>query len=104
MSRKREIKKTVYKILQEDEYARENDNYLILRVVQELEPLLAGTAFSNVMQQLSFRGISFEGITRARRKFFEEYPQLKVKNVEKARREKEEEYREEYSKHVPRID
>ena len=103
MNRKREIKKTVYKILQEDEYARGDDNYLILRVVQELEPSIAGTAFSNVMQQLSFRGISLEGITRSRRKFFEEYPSLKVEKAEKARREKEEEYREEYSKHVPYI-
>ena len=103
MNRKREIKKTVYKILQEDEYARGDDNYLILRVVQELEPANAGTAISNVMQQLSFRGIRLEGITRARRKFFEEYPSLKVEKAEKARREKEEEYREEYSKHVPNI-
>lgn len=70
MNRKREIKKTVYKILQNDEFAREDDNYLILRVVQELEPSIAGTAFSNVMQQLSFRGISLEGITRSRRKFW----------------------------------
>ena len=103
MNRKREIKKTVYRILNEDEYARQDDNYLILRVVQELEPSIAGTAFSNVMQQLSFRGISLEGITRARRKFFEEHPELKVEKAEKARREKQEEYREEYSKHVPYI-
>ena len=104
MNRKREIKKTVYRILNEDEYARGDDNYLILRVVQELEPAIAGTAFSNVMQQLSFRGISLEGITRARRKFFEEHPELKVEKAEKARREKEEEYFLEYSKHIPRID
>lgn len=103
MNRKREIKKTVYKILQNDEFAREDDNYLILRVVQELEPSIAGTAFSNVMQQLSFRGISLEGITRSRRKFFEEYPSLKIEKAEKARREKEEEYFLEYSKHVPNI-
>lgn len=103
MNRRREIKKTVYKILNEDEYTRGDDNYLILRVIQELEPSIVGTAFSNVMQQLGFRGISFEGITRARRKFFEEYPQLKVEKVEKVRREKEEEYREEYSNHVPYI-
>ena len=104
MNRRREIKKTVYKILQTDEYTRQDDNYLILRVVQELEPAIAGTAFSNVMQQLGFRGISFEGITRARRKFFEEHLDLKVDKVEKARREKEEEYFVEYSKHIPRID
>lgn len=89
--------------MQNDEYARGDDNYLILRVVQELEPSIAGTAFSNVMQQLSFRGISLEGITRSRRKFFEEYPSLKIEKAEKARREKEEEYYLEYSKHVPNI-
>lgn len=104
MNRRREIKKTVYKILNEDEYTRGDDNYLILRVIQELEPSIVGTAFSNVMQKLGFRGISFEGITRARRKFFEEYPELKVEKVEKARREKEEEYYLEYSNHIPRID
>ena len=104
MNRKREIKKTVYRILQEDKYARENDNYLILKVVQELEPSIAGTTFSNVMQQLNFRGISLEGITRARRKFFEEYPELKIEKAERARREKEEEYFLEYSKHIPSID
>lgn len=100
----RNIKKTVYKILQEDSYARENDNYLILRVVQELEPELAGTTFINVMQKLNYKGISFEGITRARRKFFEQYPQLKVESVEKARRKEEEEYILEYRNHIPRID
>lgn len=99
----RNIKKIVYKILQEDSYARENDNYLILRVVQELEPELAGTTFINVMQKLNYKGISFEGIIRARRKFFEQYPQLKVEDVEKARREEEEEYILEYSNHIPRI-
>lgn len=90
------IKKTVYKILKEDEYARGNDNYLILRVVQELEPNLAGTTFVNVMQKLSYKGISLEGITRARRKFFEEYPKLKVNKAEQARREEEEKYYLEY--------
>jgi len=93
---KRPIKKTVYKILNKEEYARKNDCYLIMRVVQELEPELAGRTFTNVMQNINFMGISFEGITRARRKFFEDYPELKVEKVEKARREKEQEYYLEY--------
>lgn len=98
MRRRREIKKTVYKILKEDQYTRQDDNYLIMIVVRELEPDLAGTTFANVMQQLRFKGISLEGITRARRKFFEEYPYLKIEKTEKARREKEEEYYFEYLK------
>lgn len=100
MRRRREIKKAVYKILQEDKYAREDDNYLIMRVVQELENELAGMTFVNVMQKLSFKGISCEAITRQRRKFFEEYPELKADKAEKVRREEEQTYREEYSKHV----
>lgn len=104
MRRRGEIKRAVHKILQQDEYARQNDNYLIMRVVQELETELAGTTFINVMQKLSFKGISCEAITRQRRKFFEEYPELKVEMAERARREKEQVYRIEYSKHVPRID
>jgi hypothetical protein len=95
---KRPIKKTVYSILEKDKYAREDDNYLIMRVVQRLEPNLAGTTFVEVMQNLTFKGISLEGITRARRKFFEEYPELKVITVEQARREKEQEYYLEYSR------
>ena len=42
------------------------------------------------------QGISFEAITRCRRKFMEENPQLKVQNVEKVRREEEEKYYLEY--------
>ena len=90
------VKPVVDKILLYDENARMDDNYLILRVIQELEPELAGTTFANVMFGLKFKGISMESITRARRKFFETYPYLKVDKVEKARRRKELEYREEY--------
>ena len=103
MSRRKEIKKAVYKILQEDEYARGNDSYLIMRVVQELEPELAGTTFINVMQKINFRGISCESITRKRRDFFKEFPELIVDRAERARRKKEEEYFLEYSRHIPRI-
>ena len=104
MKQKREIKKTVYRILEKDEYARGNDNYLIMRVVSELEPSLAGTTFVNVMQRLTFRGISFESITRCRRDWGKDYPELKLDKAERARRQKEEEYYLEYSRHIPRLD
>ena len=96
MDRRREIKRTVYKILNEDEYSRGDDNYLIMRVVLKLEPNLAGTTFSNVMQQLSFKGISLESITRARRDWGDDYPELKIDKAERARRKKEKEYYLEY--------
>ena len=73
---KRPIKKTVYSILEKDKYARQDDNYLIMRVVQRLEPNLAGTTFVEVMQKLTYRGISLEGILKHKRFFLETYPNL----------------------------
>lgn len=99
----KQIKPTVYKILKEDKLAREDDNYLILKVVQELEPNLASTAFINVMTNLKYKRISLEGITRARRKFFEEHPEYKELSIENARRKEEEEYFIEYGNHIPTI-
>lgn len=92
------VKKSVYKILDEDEKARCDDNYLIFRVVQELEPDLAGTTFANVMFNLGYKKISFESITRARRKWAETHKDLIKTAVENARRIEEENYFVEYSK------
>ena len=97
MNRRKEIKRIVSQILDSDGYARQDDNYLILRVVQELEPELAGTTFVNVMQRLSYKGVSCESITRARREWASRNPELKVDKAERARRQKEEEYYLEYS-------
>ena len=92
------IKKTVCKILDENEQAREDDNYLIFKVVQELEPELDGTTFAHVMLNLKYRKISLESITRARRRWAETHQDLLNSNVEKARRKEEENYFAEYSK------
>lgn len=91
------IKKTVYKILNENEQAREDDNYLIFKVVQDLEPELAGTTFAHVMLNLGHKKISLESITRARRKWAETHKDLLNSDVEKARRKEEENYFAEYS-------
>ncbi len=91
------IKKTVYSILDENEKAREDDNYLILKVVQDLEPDLAGTTFANVMFNLKYKKISLESITRARRRWAEIHRDLLNANVEEARRKEEENYFAEYS-------
>lgn len=101
---RKDVAKTTRKILLEEPYSRENDGYLIRRVIEILEPDLYKKDFRNIMDNLQFTGISFESITRARRKFFEENPQLKVEKTEIARREKEEEYYLEYANHIPRID
>ena len=97
------IKPMVYRILSKEPLAREDDNYLILRVIQELEPEFIGSTFFAVMTKLKYKKISMESITRARRKFFEEYPQLKEQDVENARRIEEENYILEYSNHIPNI-
>lgn len=101
---RKDVAKTTRKVLLEEPYSRENDGYLIRRVIEILEPDLYKKDFRNIMDNLQFTGISFESITRARRKFFEENPQLKVKKTEIARREKEEEYYLEYANHIPRMD
>lgn len=92
----RNIKKTVYRILEQDKLAREDDWYLIQQVLIEMLPCNSGTAFGQVLQGMKVQGISFEAITRQRRKFLEENPQLREQNVEKARREEEEKYYLEY--------
>ncbi len=97
------IKKVVKQILQEDTYAREDDCYLIMQVLQQMLPCNEGTAFSKVLQGMKYKGISFESITRARRKVMEENPQLKAQNVENIRRKEEENYFVEYSRHIPFI-
>ena len=99
----RNVKKTVYKILEQDKLAREDDWYLIQQTLMKMLNCNYGTAFGQVLQGMKVQGISFEAITRQRRKFLEENPQLKVENVEKARRKEEENYYLEYSKHIPRI-
>lgn len=97
------IKPVVYRLLKDEEYTRVDDNYLILRVIQELEPEFIGSTFFTVMTKLKYKNISLESITRARRKFFEEYPEYKNKITEEARRKEEENYILEYGNHIPNI-
>ena len=101
---RKDVAKMTRKILLEEPYSRENDGYLIRRVIEELEPDLYKKDFKKIMDNIQYTGISFESITRARRKFFEENPNLKVKKAEIARREKEKEYFLEYANHIPKID
>lgn len=100
MRRRNEIKKAVANILEQDELARRDDNYLILKVVQEIEPSMASETFVNVMLNAKYKGISFESITRARRKYLNDHPELKDAETEQARREEEENYILEYGKTI----
>ncbi len=96
------LDKIVEEILQEDELAREDDCYLIFKVVQRTNPELAGTAFANVMFNAKAKGISFESITRARRKVQHEHPELVHNETEEARQAEQIEYMEYANeRHIP---
>lgn len=97
------IKKVVYDILETDTYAREDDWYLVQKVLMRLLNCNQGTAFGQVLQGMRYKGISFEAITRHRRKFMELHPQYRLSDIEKVRRDEEEKYHEEFSKHIPSI-
>lgn len=88
----RKTKEVVYRILNEDEYARENDNYLIFRTLNEMTGINKETAIWTVLNRMSYKGISFESITRHRRKWVELHPEIKIKSKEKRQKEEEEYY------------
>ena len=64
-------------ILRTDELSRKDDCYLILRVVSKLYPHEVGKKFEAVMFNAKNKGISFESITRCRRKVQEKNPELR---------------------------
>lgn len=96
------LDKIVEEILREDELARRDDCYLILRVIQKSNPKLAMETFFDVMINAKSYGISFELITRARRKVQRNHPELVDNATESARQTEQLEYME-YSNmnHIP---
>ena len=99
----RNIKKVVYEILSKDKLAREDTMYLIQQTIIKMLDVNRGTAFGIVIQGMKYKGISFEAITRAKRKFLEEHPDLVDDDTEQIRRQEEQEYEYEYSRHIPHI-
>lgn len=99
------LDKIVEEVLREYKQTREDDNYLIFKVVQRINPDLAGTTFANVMFNAKSQGISFESITRARRKVQRKYPELVDCETESARQTEQLEYMEyANSNHIPHVD
>jgi hypothetical protein len=97
----RETKKIVYNILENDEYARENDNYLIFRTLNAMTGIDKSTAIINVLDGMKVKGISFESITRHRRKWLEKHPDIKEKlKVTEKREQEEENYYLEYARKI----
>ena len=100
----RDIKPIVYSILEKDKLARKDTMYLIQQTIIRMLDVNQGTAFGIVIQGMKYKGISFEAITRVKRKFLEEHPDLVDDDTEQIRRQEEQKYEYEYSKHIPRID
>ena len=86
------LEKTVEEILRNDELARRDDGFLILEVVRRLYPFEVGKTFADVMFNAKNKGISFESITRARRKIQKKYPELKDVETAEIRNAEQEEY------------
>lgn len=99
----RNIKPIVYSILEKDKLAREDTMYLIQQTIIKMLDVNQGTAFGIVIQGMKYKGISFEAITRAKRKFLEEYPELVEEDAEQIRRQEQQEYEYEYSRHTPNL-
>ena len=99
------LEKVVEEVLIVDELARKDDCYLIFRVIQRLDPEMAGSTFEYVMFNAKPRGISFESITRARRKVQRKYPELVEKETASARNIEQLEYME-YANinHIPSVE
>lgn len=96
------LEKIVEEVLQKEPLTREDDCYLILMVVQKLFPEDYSKPFYKVMTEAKYKGISFESITRARRKVQRNHPELVHKETEEARQEEQIEYMEYANeKHIP---
>lgn len=69
--------KLVRQILEEDEKARNCDNYLIVKVYERLYPPVANMPFNVVLNHRKDYGLpSFETVRRARQKIQHDCPEL----------------------------
>lgn len=86
------VEEVVEQILRQDKYSRNNDIYLILKYITKVYPYEVGKRFEEAMTNVSKKGLSFESITRARRKIQNKYPELKNDKVANFRDKKQKEY------------
>ena len=63
------------------------DNFL--KVIEKLYPYEIGKKFKDVMFNAKNKGISFESITRCRRKLQKKYPELKDEKISNLRNQKQ---------------
>ena len=81
-----QVSELVEKVLEEYPETRTNDNLLIYRVLIKNNNSLASKSFTEVMRSTE---MSFESITRARRKIQKERPELKDEKTVTYRGEQE---------------
>lgn len=81
-----QVSELVEKVLEKYPETRTNDNLLIYRVLIENNNSLANKSFAEVMRSTE---MSFESITRARRKIQQERPELKDETITTYRYEQE---------------
>lgn len=86
MRKLKRLEEIVEEILKDDKLSRKDDCYLIFKVVSKLYPNDVEKKFKTVMFNAKEKGISFESITRCRRKIQEKYPELKDKETAKSRK------------------
>lgn len=92
MAQLKRLEKIVEEILKKDKLARKDDCYLILQVVSKLYPYEIGKNFQTVMFNAKSKDISFESITRCRRKLQEKNSELRNEEIVKIRNTKQKEY------------
>ena len=102
MSKEKEIRKTakvVREILETDEKARNNDDYLIFSVCTAMNPKCAGLSFETVMMNRKELGLPvFETIRRTGQRTREMNPELAGNDVAEAARDLSEEVFRDYAK------
>ena len=98
MNRKelKDLKTMVLETLEEDQEARNSDNYLYLQVAKRVNYDAISQPFFTVVMNMSKYGLpSFETIGRLRRKVQEEHPDLmSAEQIEMFRTDNEEVFRE----------
>lgn len=98
MNKVRELRKTsdiVKQILKEDEYARNDDNYLYAKVLETLAPNMLKKPFWVVLNSIACNDLpQFETVRRTRQKVQELNADLKpCERIRSGRAENEAEYR-----------
>jgi hypothetical protein len=89
------VSKLVYRILEEDVKARDDDVYLYLKVCEHFDAEALKVPFGQVLSSLRDYNLPpFETVRRARQKNQEHHPELSAsEEVKKAREKKKKEYR-----------